>query len=153
MTHQPAISFSISFHFPFNRAGGRTSNVRRINKMKTLPYLLPIICTSFWLSSCKSDQKTSFALAKAEILKELSAREGEVVEVVGDEGPFRYCGYRSTAVGDSGGAIGTSVGRHVLKYSFAPDHYYEIHKYENRSGGGLLVSRRISVPTKVADEK
>ena len=29
MTRQPAISFSISFHFPFNRAGGRTSNVRQ----------------------------------------------------------------------------------------------------------------------------
>ena len=28
MTHQPAISFSNSFHFLFNRAGGRTSNVR-----------------------------------------------------------------------------------------------------------------------------
>jgi hypothetical protein len=28
MTHQPAISFSNSFHIPFNRAGGRTSNVR-----------------------------------------------------------------------------------------------------------------------------
>ena len=28
MTHQPAISFSIAFHFPLNRAGGRTSNVR-----------------------------------------------------------------------------------------------------------------------------
>ena len=29
MTHQPAISFSISFQHPFNRAGGRTSNVRQ----------------------------------------------------------------------------------------------------------------------------
>jgi ribosomal protein L37AE/L43A len=29
VTHQPAISFSISIHFPFNRAGGRTSNVRQ----------------------------------------------------------------------------------------------------------------------------
>ncbi len=29
MTHQPTISFSISFQFPFNRAGGRTSNVRQ----------------------------------------------------------------------------------------------------------------------------
>jgi hypothetical protein len=27
VTPQPAISFSISFHSPFNRAGGRTSNV------------------------------------------------------------------------------------------------------------------------------
>ncbi len=29
MTHQPAISFSNSIHFPLNRAGGRTSNVSR----------------------------------------------------------------------------------------------------------------------------
>ena len=34
MTHQPAISFSISFQHPFNRAGGRTSNVRQ--KIKTM---------------------------------------------------------------------------------------------------------------------
>jgi len=27
VTHQPAKSFSISFLHPFNRAGGRTSNV------------------------------------------------------------------------------------------------------------------------------
>ena len=33
MSHQPAISFSISFHFIFNRAGGRTSNVGQ--EMKT----------------------------------------------------------------------------------------------------------------------
>ena len=29
MAHQPAISFSNSFQFPFNRAGGRTSNDRQ----------------------------------------------------------------------------------------------------------------------------
>ena len=29
VTHQPAISFSISFQHPFNRAGRRTSNVKR----------------------------------------------------------------------------------------------------------------------------
>jgi hypothetical protein len=29
VTRQPAISFSISFQHPFNRAGGRTSNVRQ----------------------------------------------------------------------------------------------------------------------------
>ena len=27
VTHQPAISFSIAFQHPLNRAGGRTSNV------------------------------------------------------------------------------------------------------------------------------
>jgi hypothetical protein len=35
MTHQPAISFSNSFHFPFNRAGGRTSNVRQNGRSTT----------------------------------------------------------------------------------------------------------------------
>ncbi len=30
VTHQPAISIPTSFHFPLNRAGGRTSNVRRL---------------------------------------------------------------------------------------------------------------------------
>ena len=33
MARQPAISFSNAFHFPFNRAGGRTSNV--LQKMDT----------------------------------------------------------------------------------------------------------------------
>jgi len=36
VTHQPAISFSISFQHPFNRAGGRTSNVRwELKNLKT----------------------------------------------------------------------------------------------------------------------
>jgi hypothetical protein len=33
VTRQPAISFPFSIHFLFNRAGGRTSNVRRKNNM------------------------------------------------------------------------------------------------------------------------
>jgi hypothetical protein len=48
MTHQPGISFSISFQHHFNRAGGRTSNVPQkymIPRMKTriiaLLFLLP----------------------------------------------------------------------------------------------------------------
>jgi probable HAF family extracellular repeat protein len=45
MTHQPAISFSNSIHFPFNRAGGRTSNVRKKNKMQTYHKLLALIVT------------------------------------------------------------------------------------------------------------
>jgi hypothetical protein len=32
VTHQPAISSSISFQHQFNRAGGRTSNVVQKNK-------------------------------------------------------------------------------------------------------------------------
>gem|GEM_PF-6676663 len=35
MTHQPAISYSISFHFPFNRAGGRTLTLAE--EMNTQP--------------------------------------------------------------------------------------------------------------------
>ena len=34
MAHQPAISFSISLQHPFNRAGGRTSNVLQDNPME-----------------------------------------------------------------------------------------------------------------------
>ena len=34
MTHQPAISITTSFHFPFNRAGGRTSNALYHNERK-----------------------------------------------------------------------------------------------------------------------
>ena len=37
VTHQPAISFSISFQYPFNRAGGRTSNVRYRNIPMPMP--------------------------------------------------------------------------------------------------------------------
>ena len=48
MTHQPAISFSNSFHFPFTRAGGRTSNVRQ--KQKTvIPNLLRVTMSVGWL--------------------------------------------------------------------------------------------------------
>ena len=39
MTHQPAISLSISFQFPFNRAGGRTSTLAmRITAISTLVF-------------------------------------------------------------------------------------------------------------------
>jgi hypothetical protein len=41
VTHQPAISFSNSFQFPFNRAGGRTSNVLQ-KKMHLLGMLTMI---------------------------------------------------------------------------------------------------------------
>jgi antitoxin YefM len=37
MAHQPANSFSISSQHPFNRAGGRTSNVGREKKAKKIP--------------------------------------------------------------------------------------------------------------------
>ena len=37
MTHQPAISFSVSILFPFTGAGGRTSNVR--SKMKKILFV------------------------------------------------------------------------------------------------------------------
>ena len=44
MTHQPAISFSNSFHIPFNRAGGRTSNVvqNKSSIMKRLFYAVSL---------------------------------------------------------------------------------------------------------------
>ena len=41
MTHQPAISFSISFLSPFNCAGGRTSNVLR--KLKSYRFTSVLI--------------------------------------------------------------------------------------------------------------
>ena len=39
MAHQPAISFSISFQHPFNRAGGRTSSVRHKIEDTEMHYL------------------------------------------------------------------------------------------------------------------
>jgi hypothetical protein len=40
VTHQPAISFSNSFHSPFNHAGGRTSNVCNMKAMILLSTIL-----------------------------------------------------------------------------------------------------------------
>ena len=56
MTHQPAISFSISFQHPFNRAGGRTSNVRhkilktmiRVKYLKDCQDTIPTWTDCFW---------------------------------------------------------------------------------------------------------
>lgn len=46
MTHQPAISISNSIHCPFNRAGGRASNVlQRVNRLFLLLAFLEISCT------------------------------------------------------------------------------------------------------------
>ena len=49
MTHQPAISFSNSFHFPINRAGGRTSNVRQ--RIQMIAFIVEILFFGFcgWL--------------------------------------------------------------------------------------------------------
>ena len=43
VTRHPAISFSNSFHSLFNRAGGRTSNVRQ--KMVIRPYVILVACS------------------------------------------------------------------------------------------------------------
>ena len=53
MAHQPAISFSNSFHFPFNSAGGRTSNVSPENMKNSTHIVLTalLILTSFQLSA------------------------------------------------------------------------------------------------------
>ena len=48
MTRQPAISFSISFLSPFNRAGGRTSNVLQENTMNTIRYIFSIFIALFF---------------------------------------------------------------------------------------------------------
>jgi hypothetical protein len=53
VTHQPAISFSISIHFPFNRAGGRTSNVRQNMKAAI------IIFGSALLVGCASSDRST----------------------------------------------------------------------------------------------
>lgn len=45
MAHQPAISVSISFQHPFNRAGGRTSNV--LQEMRVLLRAL-IVIAAIW---------------------------------------------------------------------------------------------------------
>ena len=52
MTHQPAISFSISFLSPFNRAGGRTSNVgQKMMKHEDLfPKLIGLPVSHVWFS-------------------------------------------------------------------------------------------------------
>jgi hypothetical protein len=55
MTHQPAMSFSNSFHFPFNRAGGSTSNVRL---MYSAPSTLIVM---LFLASCQTQHHYDYA--------------------------------------------------------------------------------------------
>ena len=55
MTHQPAISISISFLSPFNRAGGRTSNVRF--KIETMLRVTIGIAAAF-LVGCSTSSTT-----------------------------------------------------------------------------------------------
>ena len=53
MTRQPAISFSISFLSPFNRAGGRTFDV-------SLKNLLPVPLLAFQVAEVPNLRRTAF---------------------------------------------------------------------------------------------
>ena len=63
VTHQPAISFSISFHHPFNRAGGRTSYVAKIfltmTRQTKHALRAPILAAVVLLSSCAPQLSTN----------------------------------------------------------------------------------------------
>ena len=98
MTHQPAISFSISFPSPFNRTGGRTFNVRE--EMKSYKFTSDLIAA----------------------FREIPMRGSSVIHV----GGFRACrSLRRFRLASSGSSV-TRVGGSCLIFcagsSCLPDH-------------------------------
>ena len=69
MARQPAISFSLSLQVPFNRAGGRTSNVRQEIEEDEMPhkatmktgYYFLFAAAVLMLQGCKGDRAASSA--------------------------------------------------------------------------------------------
>lgn len=63
VSHQPALSFSISSHLPINRAGERTSNV-----LPTMKKLLTVACCMF-LIECdqESNERSSKSVSKDDL--------------------------------------------------------------------------------------
>jgi hypothetical protein len=54
VTHQPAISFSISLQNQFNRAGGRTFNVRQKYEKQASSRLSKIPARRLWIRNSSS---------------------------------------------------------------------------------------------------
>lgn len=78
---------------------------------------------------------------------------GEIVDVVGDNGPYRsdyivYCNY-----GEGIGTDSASKGGHKLEYPHEKEFYHMIHVYVNKEGGALLVGRRVPAPSKQKSEQ
>jgi hypothetical protein len=77
MAHQPAISISISFQHPFNRAGGRTSNV--VQKMKIL---ITIICGVSAALTLSAEPTISIAAVHPESKKILADNGGKIPDAL-----------------------------------------------------------------------
>jgi hypothetical protein len=150
VTHQPAISFSNSFHFPFNRAGGRTSNVDRKKKKKPRYLLISAIGAASFASSCERPPEAQ-RLSYAEVLKEAEGKKGEIAEVQGRKDvSYIWVGSATTPIAiDSGGSGGTTHRGLTMNFPDSPGYYHEIDVYDGSDGGGLLIGRKIAADPKV----
>ena len=74
MPRQPALGFSLSFHHPFNRAGGCTSNVGQETKM---PILSTYVNSNFGgsISSEEADQLAFAVFCSLDYLPEIVRAE------------------------------------------------------------------------------
>ena len=121
--------------------------------MKTLTQML-LVClvSALGFTACKRTEK--YDLSKEQILGDLGTKPGVIVDVVGDDGPYRsdgdvWCNYGE----DNNGTDWTSRGGYKLEYRHEKDFYHVIHVYVNKAGGALLVGRRIPAPSKQKSEQ
>jgi hypothetical protein len=145
VTHQPAISLSISSHFPLNRAGGRTSNVRQKMKKMTKDLLIFTIGAVCFTSSCERPQE-AHRLSYAEVVKEAESKKGKVVEVQGRKDvTYIWSGSATSPVAnDNHGWSGTTHRGLKMNIPDTPGYYHEIDLYDGSDGGGLLIGRKIA---------
>ena len=114
--------------------------------MKLITTFILILVVTF-SSSCRKETKETFDLTRDEIIRSLEL-EGEVVDIVGDEGPYISVATFYGNYGNPEGSEwteGVSRASHTLNYKIEENYYHTIHAYDNKAGGALLVGVRHSV--------
>jgi len=104
--------------------------------------------------SCKPKRHVQeFNLSRDQAIEIAKKSGGEIVNVIGDEGPYTngvtHMGHLGVAgeirSGEMG--VGSSLGGHTLKYELDEEFYHMIHIFANDDGGGLLIGVKKTAST------
>ena len=138
MTHQPAISFSISFQPPFNRAGGRTSNVGQEThesepiSMKTIIVLAAILIANL---SVGQSEPTQIETRNA-LLNLAKVRAGlRALNMLPDDESKILCGHPLI---QQTGTTNRPAGTVIIPVKPNPEAPIEVYFWENSYGQFVL---------------
>ncbi|WP_411845569.1 hypothetical protein AAFN60_21160 [Roseibacillus persicicus] len=115
--------------------------------MKKVSLIFTISAAAIFLfGGCKQD-RNSFSQTKEEILKELEAKEGEIVNVMGRDGvSYVWSGSATSPIGAEDNPESRSGTTHrglTMRLPEFAGYYHEIEIYDGSDGGGMLVGRKI----------